>query len=374
MKLLFWNELFLPDIGGAEINTAHLIRHFRSAGHACSVIAAHGRTPRADHLTHEGEVDVHRFWFHRALLKRDLAGIREIVRGVDAVVSECAPDLIHLGTSQPSLFFFLRSKAAREIPTVATIYEPPTDSLTPGSLLGQVLLTRTRRIAPCSQAVRAAMLHRLPQLADRTKVIHLGLPPPNAEPLPFPAGAPTLLCGGRLTREKGIDLALEATARLKEEFADLHLTVFGDGPERGALIDLATRLGLGDRVRFPGWIAPDVVPALMAQHHGILVPSRWNEPFGLIALEAAQMARPVVAAADGGLAEIVVDGQTGFLVPPEDVSALAESTAKLLRDPALAARLGRAGRKHAATHFGLDRQAEAIVKLYQDALAQSERI
>lgn len=371
MRILYWNEIFLPDIGGAEINTAHLANRFQQAGHSCQVIASHGRTAQEDRSTYEG-LPVRRFWFHRELLRRDLKSIRSLQRSVDETISEFRPDLIHLGTSQPSLFFYLHSRETRKIPTLATIYEPPHSLVDPHSLLGQAL-GRVRGISACSGAIRNALLQHLPELDSISRVIHLGLPMPDLDPGLPSWDPPRLLCAGRLVPEKGFDLALAAFAQLGETFPQLEMTIAGDGPHRAALIDQAESCGLGDRVTFSGWITPEEMPALMASHSIVLVPSRWNEPFGLVALEASQVARPVVAAADGGLPEVVAEETTGLLFPPGDVAGIRDAVARLLGDPDLAERLGAAGRKRAAELFSLDRQVVATETLYEEVLGKPRK-
>jgi glycogen(starch) synthase len=95
------------------------------------------------------------------------------------------------------------------------------------------------------------------------------------------------------------------------------------------------------------------------------MPSRWEEPFGLVAVEAALMARPVVASRVGGLAEVVADGETGLLVDKEDPAALARAVTHLLKNPATAERMGQAARRRARELFGFERQVDAYDGLYQ---------
>ncbi len=97
----------------------------------------------------------------------------------------------------------------------------------------------------------------------------------------------------------------------------------------------------------------------------VVMPSRCDEPFGLVAVEAALMARPVVASCVGGLAEVVADGETGLLVDKEDPAALARAVAHLLEDPGTAERMGQAARRRAQELFGLDGVVDAYAGLYR---------
>jgi glycosyltransferase involved in cell wall biosynthesis len=111
------------------------------------------------------------------------------------------------------------------------------------------------------------------------------------------------------------------------------------------------------------------VPALINTSSLVVVPSRWDEPFGLVALEAALMARPVIAARAGGLVEVVEDGVTGLLVDKESPGQLAEAVIRLLRDPIAADRMGAAGRDLARELFGWERCVDEYEQLYQWTLS-----
>ena len=173
------------------------------------------------------------------------------------------------------------------------------------------------------------------------------------------------MCLGRVVRDKGFDLALAAFAELAPRFPKARLVVAGDGPARPELEAQAQALGVADAVEFPGWVAPERVSELMNSATLVVMPSRWDEPFGLVAVEAALMARPVVASRVGGLAEAVADGETGLLVDKEDPAALARAVAHLLEDPGKAERMGQAARRRARELFGFERQVDAYDGLYQ---------
>ena len=145
------------------------------------------------------------------------------------------------------------------------------------------------------------------------------------------------------------------------------LDIAGDGPLRGELESLAAELGLGQAVRFLGRV--EGVTAEMEQAAAVVVPSL-GEGFGMVALEAAERGRPVIASAVGGLPEIVDDGRTGVLVPRADASALAAAIVDLARDPARAAALGRAARERALAEFSLARCGDRTDALYREALAR----
>jgi len=180
------------------------------------------------------------------------------------------------------------------------------------------------------------------------------------------ADTPCALVAARLVRRKGVDVLLSAWAR-RLGGGNGQLWIAGDGPERAALEAAARRLAPAEPVRFLGERS-DVADLLEACDVFVL-PSR-QEGLGVAALEAMARARPVVASAVGGLAEAVVADETGLLVAPEEPKALAAALDRLLGDPALARRLGEAGARRAADHFGAERMVGAYEDLYREILAE----
>ena len=195
---------------------------------------------------------------------------------------------------------------------------------------------------------------------DGFQIVHYGIPRAD-EPAPF-EGPPRLLCIGRLIPIKGHVVLLRALAQARLEVPDVELAIAGRGPLEPALRALAKELGLEEAVRFLGHVVP-VQRAIEAS--GIVVVPSLGEGFGMVALEAMERARPVIAAAIGGLADIVRDGETGLLLPPAEVEPLARAIVELARDPERAARMGRAGRERALVHFLEARATDRTEILYR---------
>ena len=169
----------------------------------------------------------------------------------------------------------------------------------------------------------------------------------------------------RLTEQKGITYGLQAFARIAADFPTAHLLIAGDGLLRPSLETQSAALGLTERVHFLGW--REDVPALMAAFDIFLVPSLW-EGFGLVLLEAMAQSTPIIASRVSAIPEIVVDGETGLLVPPRDVDALADSLSRLLSDSALRGHMGLLGQDRLETHFGAPRMVDETAALYQQLL------
>jgi glycosyltransferase involved in cell wall biosynthesis len=191
-------------------------------------------------------------------------------------------------------------------------------------------------------------------------------------PVPLPtrtdvtsAAEPTVLFVGRITAEKGVDYLLRAVPLID---ARCKVVVIGDGYELTRQRDLAVRLGIGDRVQFLGAVDRDVVHDYYRRATVVVVPSVWPEPFGMIGPEAMSFGLPVVAFHVGGIPEWLADGETGFLVQPRDVTALAGRVNLVLRDRSLANRLGARGRQVVAERFTLDRHVDGLEIVFGDAI------
>ena len=196
------------------------------------------------------------------------------------------------------------------------------------------------------------------------EVVHYGIEAGPAPP-PLP-GAPRLAVVGRLIPIKGHDVLLRALALLRDRLPEVTLELAGDGPLEPDLRASVTRLGLEDVVSFLGRVAP--AAPVFERAEVVVVPS-FGEGFGMVALEAMERGRPVVASDVGGLREIVEDGRTGLLVPSGDAEALAAAIAELARDPARAADMGAAGRERALVAFSQERCTDRIEAIYGAALA-----
>jgi glycosyltransferase involved in cell wall biosynthesis len=141
----------------------------------------------------------------------------------------------------------------------------------------------------------------------------------------------------------------------------------GDGPLRSELEHLAARLGVHRQVEFIGYQSRPGVVRLLNECTLFVLPSR-SESLGIAVIEALACGKPVVATAVGGIPEIIEDGTSGILVEPEDARALAVAIRRLLGDPALRERLGRAGRRRVKDAFRWQRMAEGYVRAYEELL------
>jgi glycosyltransferase involved in cell wall biosynthesis len=208
----------------------------------------------------------------------------------------------------------------------------------------------------------------------KLRTIHYGIVPPSAPAnresagaalraeLGIDAGAPLIGFVGRLIWQKGVTYGLQALARVLLQRPDARLIVVGDGKERARLERQARQYGIERSVHFLGWRTD--VPRLMAAFDLFLLPTL-QEGFGLVLLEAMAARTPIVASAVSAIPEIVVDGETGRLVPPRDPTALSAALLDLLADAALRRHMGLLGEDRLETHFSATAMIERTLRLYE---------
>jgi hypothetical protein len=318
----------------------------------------------------EAGVPVHRLRIG-VLRRRVLTSPARLLRfGFDLVVSTARiatlllrerVDIVHANT----VTVFPAALAARllGVPVVWHLHEIVADRPGRGALLGLMRVLATR-VVTVSHAAREQL-----GSGAKAEVIPNGVAPRPA--LPFPAGPPVLACVGRLSRRKGPDVLVRAAARLLPSRPGARVVFTGDEFGGGSeltdeLKALAHELGIADRVAFVPF-REDVSDAF-AEATALVSASVEPESFGLVLLEAMASGRPVVASDLGGPRELVLDGQTGFLVPPGDEEALARVLAALCDEPSLASRLGAAARARALTTFSLASQADRFEELWSSVL------
>jgi glycogen(starch) synthase len=362
MRLLLWSYSFWPNIGGVEVLGAHFVTAMRGRGHELLVMSGR-ETEDVAHRGEVGGVPVLRIDARSAIERNDVRALAAARAEVTRERNAFAPDVDHIFYAGPELMFSASARAQRPTPVVFSLHlKPDAPLLAPDSFYGRELRSADR-VTACSEATLAAVEAQTGKL-ERARVILNALPPMKGiEPAPLPE-EPVLLFIGRVTPQKGFDFGLEALAALRETRPGLRAIVAGDGPDLESVVAFAAELGVADAVEFTGWVDPADVPALMARATVVVMPSRF-EPFGLVALEAAQNSRPLVGFDIDGLGEAVAPG-AGVLVPPEDVPALTEALAAVVDHPARAREMGEAGHRHAVDDGPWQRHLDAYEALYAE--------
>jgi glycosyltransferase involved in cell wall biosynthesis len=164
-------------------------------------------------------------------------------------------------------------------------------------------------------------------------------------------GPTRLVSAGRFVPEKAFDVLILAFGQVFDEVPDVVLEIAGDGPERPSLQGLSKRLGIDARVRFPGWLRANQMPGFLSGAPVAVLPSRVEEGFPRLLIEAGLAGCALVGTDLGGIRDIVEPGRTGILVPVNDHEALAEALLLLLRYPDQARRLGTEARDHSRDYL-----------------------
>jgi glycosyltransferase involved in cell wall biosynthesis len=172
----------------------------------------------------------------------------------------------------------------------------------------------------------------------------------------------TIICVGRLSPEKGHITLLKALAQLKNLQLQAKLILIGEGKLQSILIEQATQLGIIGLVQILG-SRRDVIEQLVNANIFAL-PSEW-EGISMALLEAMAAGLPVVATAVGGTPEVVIDGETGYLVPPRDPASFANALSRLIQDPGLRQRMGMSARQRVCDQFNIRHTAQQILALYE---------
>ena len=232
----------------------------------------------------------------------------------------------------------------------------------PFRFVERAVTLRAGRVVAITHALAGFLVDRVGLPPEKVTTIHYGLDDlPQAwgenGPSPVSDDARVVLAVCRLEPQKGVDVAIRALPRVRERHPRAELVVLGEGPERPALERLARDLDLP--VHLLGRV-PDVA-AWLRRADLLVHPVRW-EGFGLALLEAMLASLPIVATNVSSIPEIVVDGETGRLVPPDDAAALAEAVAAVLDDPQ---GYGEAGREQARAAFSIARMADRTLEVYR---------
>jgi glycosyltransferase involved in cell wall biosynthesis len=186
-----------------------------------------------------------------------------------------------------------------------------------------------------------------------------------------------IVCVGRLHAAKGQETLIRAIALVTRVVRDATVEFVGDGPARAKYEELAACIGVQKACSFRGPTSPHEAIERMASAELVVVPSR-AEALGLVNIEAESVGTPVIACDVGGIREVVVDGETGYLVPVGDYEALARRIVKLLTEPGLRERMGAAGRRRFEAHFSysqLSKHADLVESWMLDrgTVASSDR-
>jgi glycosyltransferase involved in cell wall biosynthesis len=392
-------------IGGMQDHTRDLARGLVQAGHEVDVVTS--RHPQGERF--ECMDGVRYFYVDAPRHQNDPAWLRESYAEFVRLHTERPFDLLHSESS--CAVEHVRRGVHRQIPVVAMYH---------GAFLGlaKAMLRRglrSRRPIPLLRSIRGVqwlatheylrhgnwyrfracegIVPSRQQVKDtcrscllkpsRVHVVPNGIdanlfrprPPAEARAQLGLGDGPLFACVGRLTQEKGIHHALSALALLDGEASSARLVVVGEGEETERLESLARRLGIERRVIFAGAQPHENVALYLAAADAFLFPTERDEAAPLVLPQALACARPVVASRTGGITEVIGEsGEYGMLIPPGDVTSLAQAMRTLLGDERLRRRLGEAARRRVLEEYTIERMTErtlAVYKVARDRLRRS---
>ena len=292
-------------------------------------------------------------------------------RQFSAVLREFAPQLLHAHFATEPAAAARTLAADLQVPFTFTahgydVYRRPPADLADRAQAAAAVVT-------VSAANAGHLVGTFGVSPSRVRVIACGVDTTRFRPNGCPQEPPTIVCVARLKPVKNLGVLLQACAHLLERGVEFRCVIVGDGPCRGELLAERRRLGLDQVVTFGGAASQrDVLAWWQRARSAVLTSSSEGMPVCL--MEAAACGVPAVATAVGGVPELIEDGHTGLLVPPGDARAVAEALERLLRDPALAARLGAAARRRAEQRFSVVRQVDRLVALWTDLLGNGKAL
>lgn len=372
MKILLVVSSYLPNLGGLQSVTSALAQALVEQGHDVSVLAQ--RYPRdLDARETINGVVVRRLlflvprWSQLRQRRFDLflAGLFYFPVTLFRLISLLRrerPDVVNLHFVGVPAPFLLAAHALKPFKYVVSLHGDDVQGLSRGTAFDRWVFRQTLRranaVTACSQDLLNQALKVDDTFAAKSQVIVNGITLPQAEPIQV---QDVVLGVGRLMPKKGFDVLLNALKRLKERGKAVRLVLIGDGPERQALEICAEKLALASSVEFRGAQTRDAVYDAMRASKLVVVPSR-QEPFGLVALEAMALGKPLVASRVGGLID-VLDGADAELVPPDDAAALADAIETALERIELDPNYGTRNRQ-LAERFSTTRMFSQYLQVY----------
>jgi glycogen(starch) synthase len=314
MRILFSSYVFAPSVGGIETVSAILAEKFVAAGHEIELIT---ETPGEEQTNS-------RYQIVRHPSPTKLLGL---LRWSDLFFQ----NNISLRSLLPALLMQRRALVAHQTWIRNTRGKIDSVGRVKRVLLGHVTNVAISR-AVAEDIGRDCIIIPNPYRDDLFRA------------LPATARNKTLVFVGRLVSDKGVDLLLRALGRLRREGLEPDLTVVGTGPEAENLSALSRELALQYQISFAGQKTGEELVHLLNRHRIMVIPSRWAEPFGVVALEGIACGCAIIGSEAGGLKEAI--GPCGITFANSNEQALADALKRLLRDEELADSFRRAGPKH----------------------------
>ena len=389
-RLLLINYEYPPVGGGGGNATQQIGRVMAKRGAKVTVLtAAQGGLPRREN---DRGVQVYRIWAARC--RQDRCSIPEMLMFLAHALIR-APGLARQVRADAALVFFSLPtgpvgwwlKRRSGVPYVLSLQGGDVPGFMgetlalhhrlSGPVITKVWQEASAVIANSNGLTELARRHVSGAGADLETGLEIGMIPAGADldavappTVPTLEGPLRLLFVGRLVSQKGLDVLFRALSKLKDH-KDWTLTIAGEGPLKDELARAGQGLKLSDQIVFRGWLERDHLPAVYRDADVFVLPSR-DEGMPNAMLEAMAAGLPVIGSRVAGIDEVVVDDETGLLVPPDDAEALANALETVIEDRDKTFALGQAARKRVAERYSWDLAADAYLSLLRVAAELDE--
>ncbi len=356
-------QLIAPSkISGAELLTITLCRGLSARGHDVPLLVKHSHA-----LIYAARAEGVNAISMRFSGKLNLLAVGRLARWF----RRHDVDLVATQLSTASLWGTLAARVIG-VPSVATVH----------ALNSKTCYVYADRIIAVSHAVKAHLVEYGIE-ARKIRVVYNGIDldyfsPPSAfdnararTELGLAADALVVGVVAHFTEKKGHQWFLDAVAPLLKSYPALQVLFLGEGPELEALQSQVEALGIAARVVFGGYY-PNVVPAMGAMDI-LVLPALSKEGFGRVLVEAGALGKPVIGTDVGGIGEVIVSGENGFIIEPANATQLQESLKTLIDDADLRARMGQAGRARALSQFSEEQMIEQTERVYRELITEHAR-
>ena len=360
-------------LGGAEVVARTLFNEWAARGHTPHLLLTYTPGVNAKRIQADGHAVEALGLAHGAKMLLQISSVRERVKAIK-------PDVIIINNQDVLLPWAWTLGGPRNstlgnknLPVFAVIHSTEAGKFRPSDLIHRLFLPRYDRVITLGEPHAKYAMQRFGLARDKLAVIHNGVetitPKLLEKPLPeLPQDALIGVIAARLHPDKNHIGLLEATKLVLEKHPNFHLLALGQGDQRNSLEAHAKTLGIADHVHFLG--ARGDVAAILERAHVGLISSVTTETLSIAVLEYMRAGLPVISTRLGSLEDQVLDGKTGFLVPPGDDNALAKAIVKMLENPGLRSQFGAAGKALQQQEFTSAKMGAGYLELFQKSLSR----
>ncbi|MEO0470548.1 MAG: glycosyltransferase family 4 protein [Bacteroidota bacterium] len=369
MKVLVYNDVN-AHIGGAETFCHDLIAGAREKGHQVQFVSFREKGMPRQRLI--GKI---RYVFSNQLLQPS------IIRAMAEAIAAFQPDVIHCHNNYAYTASVMYAIKRSKVPMIGTLHDfdllaPFFQAPTPLRYLkkrqfrnilqqAQLITSPTHKLIRQLQPILGAKFTYLPLFVDFDRWPYQAKKHQNPPQIAFL---------GRIIPDKGIFVLLEAMKLLVKQFPEASLTYIGGGYELDGLKKLILFHGLDQHIRCTGYVSHEEVIRILNVSRFLVLPSIYEELFGLVGIEAQALGLPVIAADRGGISEWCMHEQTGLLYAAQDAPQLAEYMALLLRDQDFAQKLSHQAYHHIKTHYSRENCISKLIGIYEQALVRGKKM